>query len=277
MGVEAAVGPHGQWSGGAGVPHSVDGLAQEVGGAAGPPEADWPSLSRPCRQHVAGPSSDGEERMIAPLAGVSVLARARLAQTVGLVRLRRMESRSMVNGSLPGPAPGPQARASACRLTRSNCRAWPRRKLRRNVPSVDGAFTVQPSTRSVPPARSTSASSMSATGGPPASADAHQRQQLVARIRPTGCISQVDMALHQLAQSQVVGQGDGQKQPRAGYQALIIKGNADPARWRVTRWDGEAALRVVRPADPSWAPGVHGVRHRLRRVDDGDRVGADVC
>ena len=75
----------------------------------------------------------------------------------------------MVNGSLPGPAPAAQARASSSRLTRSNWQTWPHRKLLRKVPSVDGALTAQPSTCSVPPARSASASSMQS---PPASADA---------------------------------------------------------------------------------------------------------
>ena len=75
----------------------------------------------------------------------------------------------MVNGASPGPAPADQARASSSRLTRSSWRTWPHRKLRRKVPSVNGAFTVHPSTRSVPPARSASASSMQS---PPASADA---------------------------------------------------------------------------------------------------------
>ena len=75
----------------------------------------------------------------------------------------------MVNGSSPGPAPAAQAWASTSRLTRSNWRTWPHRKLRRKVPKVDGALTAQPSTRSVPPARRASASSMQS---PPASADA---------------------------------------------------------------------------------------------------------
>ena len=72
----------------------------------------------------------------------------------------------MVNGSSPGPAPAAQAPASNFRLTRSSWRTWPHRKLRRKVPSVDGALITQPSTRSVPPARSASMQS------PPANADA---------------------------------------------------------------------------------------------------------
>ena len=75
----------------------------------------------------------------------------------------------MVNGPSPGPAPAAQARASSSRLTRSSWRTWPHRKLRRNVPRVDGALTTQPSTRAVPPARNASASSIQS---PPASAEA---------------------------------------------------------------------------------------------------------
>ena len=77
-----------------------------------------------------------------------------------------VESRSMVNGASPGPAPAFQTRASNSRLTRSSWRTWPHLKLRRKVPRVEGALAVKPSTRAVPPARSTSASSMQS---PPAS------------------------------------------------------------------------------------------------------------
>ena len=59
----------------------------------------------------------------------------------------------MVNGAAPGPAPVAQARASNSRVTRSSWRTWPQRKLRRNVPRVDGALTAQPRTLAVPPAR----------------------------------------------------------------------------------------------------------------------------
>ena len=80
-----------------------------------------------------------------------------------------VESRSMVSGPSPGPAPAAQARASSSRLTRSSWRTWPHRKLRRKVPRVDGALTLQSRTPAVPPARSASASSMQS---PPASAEA---------------------------------------------------------------------------------------------------------
>ena len=84
--------------------------------------------------------------------GIYTLARPYVSQIV--------ESRSMVNGASPGPAPADQARASSSRLTRSNWRTWPHRKLRRNVPRVEGALTTQPRVWAVPPVRNTSASSM---------------------------------------------------------------------------------------------------------------------
>ena len=74
-----------------------------------------------------------------------------------------------MNGASLGPAPAFQTRASNSRLTRSSWRTWPHLKLRRKVPRVEGALAVKPSTRAVPPARSTSASSMQS---PPARAEA---------------------------------------------------------------------------------------------------------
>jgi hypothetical protein len=60
-----------------------------------------------------------------------------------------VESRSIVKGADPGPAPAAQARERRCRLTASSWRTWPQRKLRRNVPRVEAAFTVKPRTFAV--------------------------------------------------------------------------------------------------------------------------------
>ena len=77
-----------------------------------------------------------------------------------------------MNGAAPGPAPAAHARASNARLTRSSWRTWPQRKLRKNVPRVDGALTVQASTLAVPPERNVSYASASSMQSPPASAEA---------------------------------------------------------------------------------------------------------
>ena len=107
--VEAAVGPHGELTGGSGVAHAAQRLPQEVGGA---PRRVGSALAQSGHQHVAGASGDGEQRMIAPHAGVVVALRPLLGRAVGLAHsgVQTVESRSMVSGSAPGPAPADQAR-----------------------------------------------------------------------------------------------------------------------------------------------------------------------
>ena len=125
-----------------------------------------PALAQAGQHHVAGAGGDGQQRVIAPRTGVAVVAGALLGQSVGLA-----DRRIKVDGEwcVPGPAPAFQTRASNSRLTRSSWRTWPHLKLRRNVPRVEGALAVKPSTAGGPPARSTSASSMQS---PPARAEA---------------------------------------------------------------------------------------------------------
>ena len=66
-----------------------------------------------------------------------------------VVTQQMVESRSMVNGASPGPAPACHARAGNSRLTRSSWRTWPHRKLRRKVPRVDGALPASAEATSV--------------------------------------------------------------------------------------------------------------------------------
>ena len=62
---------------------------------------------------------------------------------------------------------------------------------------------------------------------PPANAEATKVRKLVSRIRPTWRISQVNIVVHQLAQSQMMGQSDRKDQPSIGHQAMIVEGNVD--------------------------------------------------
>ena len=76
-------------------------------------------LARPSRSrdisYVAGAGGDGQQGVIAPLAGIAVVACALLWP---VRRSRQMvESRSMVRGRVAGSAPACQARASNSRLT----------------------------------------------------------------------------------------------------------------------------------------------------------------
>ena len=124
-----------------------------------------------------------------------------------------VESRSMVKGPSPGPAPACQARASNSRLTRSSWRTWPHRKLRKKVPSVDGALTVPPRVRAVPPARSASASLM--------------QSPLAAGVGLAWGAAQVEAPVNQFTQAEMLGQGGRQEQPGIGHQAVVVEGDAD--------------------------------------------------
>ena len=137
----------------------------------------------------------------------------------------------MVNGASPGPAPAAQARASNFRLTRSSWRTWPHRKLRRNVPKVEGALTTQPRAPAVLPVRSTSASSMQS---PPASADATRVSILSPGFARPGRISEVNVVVDEFTQSQVLGEGDRKEQPSIGHQAVVVEGDVDAVR--LLRW-----------------------------------------
>ena len=72
VGVEAAVSPHRELPPGPAVAHPSHRLAQEVGGA---PNSVGAALAQPSHQHVAGTGGHGQQRVIAPLAGVAVVAR----------------------------------------------------------------------------------------------------------------------------------------------------------------------------------------------------------
>ena len=79
LGIEAAVGPHRELSRGSGVAHPAHRLPQEVVSA---PAGIGAALAQPGEQHVAGAGGDGQQRVIAPLAGVAVVAGALLGPAV---------------------------------------------------------------------------------------------------------------------------------------------------------------------------------------------------
>ncbi len=68
---------------------------------------------------------------------------------------------------------------------------------------MDGGLTTQPS-----------------TGAP-------QGERLVSRTRSNRRISYVNVAFHQSAQPQMVGQGDQQEQAGVGHQAAVVEGDMD--------------------------------------------------
>ena len=82
VGIEAAVGPHRELPPGPTVAHPAHRLAQEVPSAPGGVGA---ALPQPGHQHVAGAGGDGQQRVIAPLAGVAVVAGPLLGQAVAIL------------------------------------------------------------------------------------------------------------------------------------------------------------------------------------------------
>ena len=130
----------------------------------------------------------------------------------------------MVSGPAPGPAPAAQARASSSRLTASSWRTWPQRKLRRNVPSVDAAFTRKPSTRPVSPARRALAWSM---WSPPASADITSVSSLSPTLARPGFAPRSRCSSTSSREAEVMGQRGRQDQARIGHQAVVIEGRVE--------------------------------------------------
>ncbi len=218
MGVEAAVGPHGELTRGAGVAHPAHRLPQEVGGA---PGRVGSTFAQPCHQHVASARGDGEERVIAALASIVVALRALLAQPVGLA-----ESGVQVDGQriIPRPGssrPGPSQRLPAHPIQLAHV-APP--ETPQKGPQRGWRFHDTPQHLFGPAsAQRIGVINAVATG----QCRRHQGQQLIPWVCPTRCISQVNAAVHQLAQSQTMGQSDRQDQPSIGHQTVVIKGDLD--------------------------------------------------
>ena len=82
------------------------------------PERCWPGPRQPGHQHVAGAGGNGQQRVIATDAGIAVVARSLLGQSVSLADGGvQVYGQGRVAGSGPGlPCP----MASNWRLTRSS-------------------------------------------------------------------------------------------------------------------------------------------------------------
>ena len=83
VGIEAAVGPHGELSLGPAAANPAHRFTQEVGGAPGGVGA---ALAQPGHQHLAGTGGDSQQRVIASLASVAMVSRPFLGQPVAELR-----------------------------------------------------------------------------------------------------------------------------------------------------------------------------------------------
>ena len=80
--------------------------------------ADDPALAQPGHQHLAGAGGNGRQRVIAAGAGIAVVARSLLGQSIGLADGRvQVDGQGRVAGSGPsGPRPGPTTGGSRGRV-----------------------------------------------------------------------------------------------------------------------------------------------------------------
>ena len=221
MSVEAAVGPHRELAPGPGVAHPPHRLTQEVGSAAGGVGA---ALAQPGHQHVSGSGGDGQQWVIAPLAGVTMVSRPFLVQSVGLADGGiEVDSQGCVAGSGPSrPGPGQQLAAHPVQLAdvapakaaqeSAQC-GWRLDQAVENTGRPTGSQRIGV----------VNAVAASQRGG-------DQRHYLVAGVGPARRITQVQALLYQLGKTEVQGQGGWEEQAGIGHQAVIIEGDFDAVR-----------------------------------------------
>ena len=187
-----------------------------------------PSLAQPRHQHVAGARGDGEERVIAPLAGVVVATGSFLRQSIGLADggVQVHGQRPVAGSPTGGPSPGQQLPTHPIQLA--------------HMPPPEAAQEGPQGGRRLDhaaqhPRRTAGAQHIGvvnavATG----QRRRHQRQHLVASVGSARDTAQVDVAVHQFPHSQVMGQRDRKQQSGIGHQAVVVEGDVDAVR--LLRW-----------------------------------------
>ena len=131
-----------------------------------------------------------------------------------------VESRSMVKGASPGPAPAAQARAGSSRLTRSS---WPHGPTGSCAGRCPGWMALLPCRQGA--------------GRPPGAqrigvvdaVAARQRRRnqghhLVAGVGPPRRAAEIEVMVYAFPQTQVMGEGGRQEQAGIGHQAVVVKG-----------------------------------------------------
>ena len=211
---------------GSGVAHPAHRLPQEVVRA---PRGVGPTLAQPHHQHVAGVRGDGQQRVIAPLAGVTMATGALLAQSVGLADGGvQVDGQRLVAGPCAG-GPGPRQQLPAHPIQLANM--TPPEAAQKGP---QGGWRLHRTSQH--PCGAAGAQHVGVIDAVAAGqCRRHQRQHLVSRVGSTRRISQVNMAVHQFTQTQMVGQGNRQEQSGIGHQTVVVEGDVDAVRV-VAQW-----------------------------------------
>ena len=190
-----------------------------MGGAAG---GVGPALAQTGHQHLAGAGGNGQQRVIPSRAGVAVVARSLLGQSIGLADGRvQVDGQGRVAGSGPsGPCPGQQLAAHAVELT-----DMPPAKAAQE--GAQGGWRLDHAAENTD--RPTGAQRIGVVDAVAASqGGGDQRQHLVPRVRPSRGIAQVEALLDEFGQAEMPGQGGRKEQPGVGHQAAVVEGDLDP-------------------------------------------------
>ena len=218
VGIEAAVGPHGELPPGPGMAHPAHRLMQEVGGA---PGGVGPALAQAGHQHVAGSGGDDQQRVIAPLAGIAVVACALLGQSVSLADRRiKVDGKWRVAGSGAG-LPGPRQQLAAHPVQLAD--------LAPAKAAQEGAqggwrfdYAAESAGRPAGAQRIGVVDAVAARqrGG-------HQGHDLVTGVSSARRIAQVEVLPEELGKAKAQGEGGRKDQPGIVDQAVVVEGDLD--------------------------------------------------
>ena len=200
--------------------HPPHRLTEEVGGAAGGVGA---ALAQPGHQHLAGAGGNGQQRVIPSRAGVAVVARSLLGQSIGLADGRvQVDGQGRVAGSGPsGPCPGQQLAAHAVELT-----DMPPAKTAQE--GAQGGWRLDHAAENTD--RPTGAQRIGVVDA--VAASQARRRPSVSILSPVfarpGALrrGQGDGATSS-GKAQVLGEGHREQQPSIGHQAVVVKRDLD--------------------------------------------------
>ena len=177
-----------------GVAHPSHRLTQEVGGA---PSGVSPACAEPDHQHIAGAGGDGQQRVIAPLSGVTVVARSLLGQSVCLA-----DGGVQVDGQWPVAGPGPGGPGTGQQLPAHPVQLADVAPPEAAQEGTQGGWRLDHAADGAgrpAGAQHVGVVNAVATG----QRRGHQRHHLVAGVGTTQCIAQAQMTVNQLGQAQV--------------------------------------------------------------------------
>ena len=187
----------------------------------GAPNGVGEALAQPGHQHVAGSGGHGQQRVIAPLAGVAMVARPFLGQSVGFADGGvQIDGQRPVHGSTTGgPGPGQQFPAHPVQLADV---APP--EAAQKGPQGGWCLDCAADGASCP-------AGMQHVGVVDAVAArqrrGHQSRNLIAGVGSAWGAAQVQVPVNQLGQAQVQGQRGGKDQPGIVDQAMVVEGDVD--------------------------------------------------